>query len=787
MERLPLEENIPNIKVLAEQMVRTNFGFEIDDLDNNQIPEGALRKIKSNNFNNNLKIQKNFTKTNPKIQSQKTFTNKKLNKIESEIIKNNLSSNKSKKKSTIINSKADISEFGKMVEGNSNIINTNTNVNTNINTITNLNSYLNTNANNNINTNNDNNINKENNINNDNNNNINNDNNNLNENEIYSENNSQIYPINENSSIISSNNYKDNKDNIDNKDKNEKIENNIINTFNQSELNESKLNKNDKSGVIVEIVNPTLLKKYRDDSFDDINTNNNTKRINDKVKKGKLSKLTLYEREMRNRQRRAIKLEKKREQLKLENLKNYKNGPEINPFSEELIEKQEIYVPIDKRAAKIHSLKISKIILNEENNKIKMMKKDEEELKKDVSRNKIFDQEEWDNFIEKQYLWKDEIEFKQKAEQIRRNNNYKKYLFKPKINPKSKSIIKDLQCGNDTVIDEVFIRLFNDYEEHKERQKLRNDQSLPSFKPKISKTSSQKNLNVNIKIPYRSGTTPLIPLRNNANMKKKYSISSKSGNGIKKNDKAKSQKLFCDLYNNNIEKYLGEKKSSKKKLLVNKTQATQHTNNTHSNANFSDINTDLINSKYIILENPLIKKNQSQNQIKPKKAYLPFNIKKMIDKNCNEKDEIKENSKIFKNNNNMNGISERRNYEDRLSHYDGSKYENENNDKENDDDYYNLEMGQKDSEGTHKIISILNNNKSGLNIYEKLSDKEKGKKFYGQSQNETINSDDSKFVENSLYKLNIRDSTPHLIKQDIILPSKDFSDFFDIPDLEDDI
>ena len=98
MERLPLEENIPNIKVLAEQMVRTNFGFEIDDLDNNQIPEGALRKIKSNNFNNNLKIQKNFTKTNPKIQSQKTFTNKKLNKIESEIIKNNLSSNKSKKK-----------------------------------------------------------------------------------------------------------------------------------------------------------------------------------------------------------------------------------------------------------------------------------------------------------------------------------------------------------------------------------------------------------------------------------------------------------------------------------------------------------------------------------------------------------------------------------------------------------------------------------------------------------------------------------------------------------------
>ena len=159
----------------------------------------------------------------------------------------------------------------------------------------------------------------------------------------------------------------------------------------------------------------------------------------------------------------------------------------------------------------------------------------------------------------------------------------------------------------------------------------------------------------------------------------------------------------------------------------------------------------------------------------------------MNEKNCNkEKIENNEKNRIIKNNYNMNGITERSNYEDGKSNYNGSKYENENNYTEN-DDYYNLKMNHNDKEGTNKILSLLNINASGQNLLEKINDVEKGKKFYGQSQNETINSDDSKFGENNLYKLNIRDSTPQLIKQDIILGNKDFSDFFDIPDMEDDI
>ena len=777
MQRLPIDENIPNIKTLAEQMVRINFAPRLEELEknNNSLPE---------NINNKLTFQKKNT-FNIKNPSQKI--NKKFIRNDSNL--SNLSSNKSKKKSNQSNTKSELSELGKNQDGNSNIINTNANLNTNINTTTNLNSRLNTNTYNN-------NFNINSNIN----------SNNKKEDELYSDKNSQIYPINENSSNVSNSNNRD--DELENKDNKEKSENDNDNENTIVNINESKVIKKD-SNVTVEIINPVLLKKLHDDSFDDINTNNNKNnknnkiKLNNKVKKSRIRKSTLYEREMRNLNRKNKKLEKKREQLYYDKIKHLKPGPEIDPYSEEIIEGKEIYIPIDKRAAKLHSLKITKRILNEENNKIKQKEKEDEELKKDISRNKIFDQDEWDNFLERQYVWKDELEYKKKAAQIYKNNENKNKFFKPKINNKSKSIIKDIQYGND-VIDEVFVRLYNDFEEHKERQKLRNDQSLPTFKPKIYKNSSQKNLNIkyNLKVPNKSGTTPLINIRNNDKMKKKYSIASSTSKIVNKKQektKAKSEKIFCDLYNNNIEKYLNKidnNKSSKNQNMAIKTQGvTQPTNNTHTNSNYTDINTDLINSKYIILEKPFnkgnkIKKNLSQPQLKPKIPFLPLNIKKMIEQNCNEEneDEDENNDNKRLDNNYKFGITEHSNYEDGQSNFDEkSKYYNgNNNENEESEDNNNLKMDLNDNEGTKKIFSILNSNNNSMKLIEKYNDYEKGKKYYGQSQNETINSDDSKYTDNNLYKLNIRDSTPHLIKQDIIMGNKDYSDFFDVPDMSED-
>jgi hypothetical protein len=475
-------------------------------------------------------------------------------------------------------------------------------------------------------------------------------------------------------------------------------------------------------------------------------------------------------------------------------------------------------------------MKISKQILNEEKNKMKKEIEEQNILNQNKSRSKIFNQEEWDQFIERQKEWKDELQYKRKAAEIFRDNIDRQYFFKPKINSRSRSIIKDLQDANDSFIDEVFDRLFNDYEEHKERQKLRNEQSLPSFKPKItkfSKNSSQKLFYRNKKVPFRSGTNPILNIGNhniNSNKKKSFIKNSnskcntinKTENNNNKSIKAKSQKLFCDIYNNNVEKYLHIKKPSYNKnnsynnrQLSSKTQGpTQPTNNT--NANYTDINTDLVNSKYIILENPLItsiNNKNKRNQIKSKRLFLPSNIKKMIEKNCVEQENEEEEDDIVKNDNiqkndkkyndfNTNGISEKSIFEEGQSnliksHYDDEEdikkdFQNvEEEDKEN-EDYYNVNMDEIEEEETNKKLPTIN--ESDMSIFErKTSIKNTGKnrKYCGQSQNETINTDNSKNIENNLYKLNIRESTPHMIRQDVILPSKDYSDFFDIPDMDD--
>ena len=262
MDLIPLEENLSNIKILAEQMAKIKYDIFCKEIN-----------------------QQKTSNSNIKIPIQKT-SNKKLNRNESDSQKlpKNLASFKTKKKLGKYLAKKYILELGKIKDGNSNI-NTNTNLNTNINTNTNLNSYLNTYSNNNF-------INE------------NNDNFNINENNLYSDKNSEIYPINENSSNISSSN-------IENKEKNE---NNIENAKN---VNENKIIKKDKN-ITVEIINPILLKKYHNESFDDIISKiniNSKEKINNKIKKTKISKSTLYEREIRNLERKNNKLQKKRELL----------------------------------------------------------------------------------------------------------------------------------------------------------------------------------------------------------------------------------------------------------------------------------------------------------------------------------------------------------------------------------------------------------------------------------------------------------------------------------------
>ena len=840
---LQQENSVSNIKTLAKQMVRKSLGIEDDfdlDLLNLEIEKTDNKSNDISNDNNNSK-----TKNNNLIKLIPKPAKKKIKRISVLDIPNS-DTKRTKAKNNQIISQPNLPESKAILDRNSNTINTNTNANTyrnsNINTNQNLtinvNSLLNTNNNSNIEINNNANINNK----------------NINDDEIYSNKNSETddknnknIPNKSNSSEIDSDNIENYESNMNeniniDKNKNSNINTNINVNANTNKNNNN--NKNDSSECSESVISVNKIEKNKDiikekiippatkDYFkkDNKDGNNNNNNSNKKIKKLKLTKLSLYEREMRNRERKMKKLEKQRNILKNEEVKELRSKPEIDINSQIVISNKEQYVPIYQRAAKLHSMKISKQILNEEKNKMKKEIEEQNILNQNKSRSKIFNQEEWDQFIERQKEWKDELQYKRKAAEIFRDNIDRQYFFKPKINSRSRSIIKDLQDANDSFIDEVFDRLFNDYEEHKERQKLRNEQSLPSFKPKItkfSKNSSQKLFYRNKKVPFRSGTNPIINIGNhniNSNKKKSFIKNSnskcntinKTENNNNKSIKAKSQKLFCDIYNNNVEKYLHIKKPSYNKnnsynnrQLSSKTQGpTQPTNNT--NANYTDINTDLVNSKYIILENPLItsiNNKNKRNQIKSKRLFLPSNIKKMIEKNCVEQENEEEEDDIIKNDNiqkndkkyndfNTNGISEKSIFEEGQSnliksHYDDEEdikkdFQNvEEEDKEN-EDYYNVNMDEIEEEETNKKLPTIN--ESDMSIFErKTSIKNTGKnrKYCGQSQNETINTDNSKNIENNLYKLNIRESTPHMIRQDVILPSKDYSDFFDIPDMDD--
>ena len=371
-----------------------------------------------------------------------------------------------------------------------------------------------------------------------------------------------------------------------------------------------------------------------------------------------------------------------------------------------------------------------------------------------------------------------------------KNEVTQKYSFQPKINNRSRSIINDKISENESCVDEVYIRLFNDYEEHKERQKMRNQESLPTFKPRISKNCSTKNMFKNPNVPFRSGTNPYMNIINN-NLKKKYRLNKSIDNN---NEIAKSEILFCDIYNNNIEKYLNTGQSGTKKQTINKSQGpTMPTNPTHANVNYTDNNTDVLNSKYIILEKPYTPNNMinindqnMKSQIRIKKPYLPQNVKQMIENNCSDVQEEEKNEEDNNNNNNNQSLSIKQS-DINISDIKGSNYDNEDN---------NAGTKNKYRESLNKNSNNYADNDDIDQSIEELMKKkfpnirrenlEKNKKYYVQTKNETIKSEDSEAEENNLYKLNIRNDTPHVMRQNVVLASKDCSELFDIPDMEDD-
>ena len=534
-----------------------------------------------------------------------------------------------------------------------------------------------------------------------------------------------------------------------------------INNFKKDSIQDT---SNDIS-ISIEKVNTKAMKNFSNDSLDNIDiieTNDYNKQT-----KSSLRKRTIYERGFDLLKKRENKLNKKREEKK-NKIIQAQRYPDIDPYSEKLMENK--YIPIQQRAASIHNMKLFNNIIAKEKNKIKEYQDDMIELKKNKFRNKKFDQNNWNNFIKRQKKWNKKLQYKKKMAMIVQECEEQKFYFKPYINERSKSIIQEIEDENNDCIDDVFSRLFNDFEEHEERQKFRNQQSLPSFRPKIIKSNSQKIIEYNPKISKKCGTNPILYLNNIRKTKQSSKIN-------KSADEKYQQSLFIDSCKNLCRKFNYKDRNKDKKYLkfINKSQHTnQQSKNNYSNMSCSNISCGLNNSKYIILDNKNInKKGKAKYNLSA--PFLPLNIKKMIEKNCkenNEEDLIISN-KLSKQNN------EEEKYNFNHSLYNIENVKEKDNDKKTNEKYNEskldslyIDTERNNSEKSKKYD--INNNKSNskLSKYNKKS---------LNTHNESIDNDD---IDNNMYKINIRDTTPHIIKENKVLASENYYDFFDIPDIK---
>ena len=475
-----------------------------------------------------------------------------------------------------------------------------------------------------------------------------------------------------------------------------------------------------------------------------------------------------YEREMKNLKIKSKKLDIKRQKIENEKLKELQSAPEVNEHSENIIKykvQNKEYIPIQKRAIYLHNQHLTKILINEENKKLEQKIKEEVLLEKSkklyAGKNKIYDEKEWNDFVERQNLWKNELLYKRKKAQILKNEYIEKQnTYIPKINNKSKSMIDCHSCidlNNGNIYSEnvkgVFSRLFNDFEEHQQRQKLRNQISMPTFKPFIYKNKYKKSLNKsfvknesvisNAKKKLRKcSSNPQIIIENNKTME------IDNNNNLNKN--IFSQKLFTEKNNSSFNSFLSnlENKFSKKnfkfKNVLTKSQGPTQPTNNNTNVNCTEINTDIVDSKLIYSERPFTISNQYYNNLNIKNKSIKDKINEIKNEsNYNDDEEEDEESKNDKNN---------------ISYYNESK---------NGSIHINT-----------KSFEVKDNFKINEKLMEDLEDAKNKYKI-----DFTLNDSENKKNEDSLYKLNIRNITPTGdIKEDIVIANKKYQQFFNISD-----
>ena len=515
-----------------------------------------------------------------------------------------------------------------------------------------------------------------------------------------------------------------------------KIEKNNIDNLPSKKQNPNNSISNESYGNEIPVIELIGVEKINQDEMDkETNKSVHNPFVFEKRIITKSRQYSIYEREMKNLKKKETKIKKIQGLIIKNKLKNLKSIPDMNKNSIDLVIKKGEYIPIENRAAQIHSQHLTQIILNEELNKMKKEAQEEKQMNEKIY--KKYEPKAWNEFVEKCFQWKEEIYERRKEAENYRNKLDQKINYQPKINENSKKIMKKINKGN-TSVDDVFTRLYNDYEEHKERQKDLEDKNLPIFSPKINNFRFSKNFGKNRKFRNKSFDNSYERFitdesKNNFFLDSQMTI---TDGRIKK----KMRKAL---------KYVNKNKQGNDYMKKNiPTQATNQTT-LYMNTEKNIINKNKY-KKYITTENNNI---TTETNLNTNQNYLPTDLNALTDENriINEK---------------------KNNYFESIGEYeDINNQSNQSNFKKNTISNNNYSINESNREyNEERILKELNE--------AKLINKERLEKSKEESKN-----DESKNYDNSLYKINVMESTPQNIVQNVIIPSNKYQDFFDIEEI----
>ena len=368
-----------------------------------------------------------------------------------------------------------------------------------------------------------------------------------------------------------------------NKNNNDLKNNDVINKKASIKLETSeksnKLAEEKRITKIIRLSNNEILETPEDNNENNIEENELRKSYMKKnITKVKNSHSDLYEREKKYLIRKNNSLQKKKElelQKQLSNLRD----PSLNQVSINILSQNTDYIPIQERSSQFYNIKKFHNSINEKKNQIQKIEKENKEyseLKKNKSQKK-FNEKDWNNFIENQKSWQKQKSLKNKAVELMRESIEINLRHKPKIDLNSKRIINNMR-KTINYQEDIYDKLYNDFNNMQERNKFKMYCSMPSFKPVLNR-GIKKNLFKNNKFNENNKN-------NNRSMEKqietiiqKHLKNIKTKNDIKRS-KIKNKTLVHNLSGINFNPKL------KNKNIKN----VIHRNDNNKNKNFQNMN-----------------------------------------------------------------------------------------------------------------------------------------------------------------------------------------------------